>query len=105
MAAFWTGAELLRLPLVISAPDPKENKSTYWGKSLRTARSGDCNESVLAFRGKPFAGSHGALPDFLVRIIGADDGEKMAPLCHKFGIAGKTAIRSSPATRVVGSKI
>jgi hypothetical protein len=54
-------------------------------------RSGDCNESVLAFRSKPFAGSLGALPDFLIRFFGAGDGEKMAPLCRKgCGIEGLT---------------
>jgi len=34
--------------------------------------SGDCNESVPAFRSNPLAGSLGGLPDIRVWIVGAD---------------------------------
>ena len=44
------------------------------------ARGRDRSESVPAFRSKPFAGSLGGLPDGLIRIVGADDGEEAVSL-------------------------
>jgi hypothetical protein len=44
--------------------------------SSQSARSRDCNDLALSFHSKPLAGSLGGLPDFLIGIIGADDGEE-----------------------------
>ncbi len=43
---------------------------------LSSARSRDCNDLALSFHSKPLAGSLGGLPDFLIGIIDADDGEE-----------------------------
>ena len=43
---------------------------------LSSARRRDCNDLALSFHSKPLADSLGGLPDFLIGIIGADDGEE-----------------------------
>jgi hypothetical protein len=49
-------------------------------EGLKTARSGDCNNSVIALRGKPFKGSFSGLPYEYVRIICTDDGKESLAL-------------------------
>ena len=44
------------------------------------AKGGDCNNSVIALRGKPFKGSFSGLPYDYVRIICTDDGKESLAL-------------------------
>ena len=45
-----------------------------------SANSGDFSESVPALRSKPLTSPLGWLPDLLIRIVGADDGEEAVAL-------------------------
>jgi len=45
-----------------------------------SARSGDCNKSIITLSSKPFTGSFGGLPYDCARIICTDDGEESLAL-------------------------
>jgi len=45
-----------------------------------SARNGDCNNSVIALRSKPFKGSFSGLPYDFLRIICTDDGKESLEL-------------------------
>ena len=60
--------------------------------------SGDCSESVPAFCSKPFAGSLGWLPDFLIWIVSANDSEELITLT---GLPSLLASADWSETRII----
>ena len=65
---------------------------------LRSARRGDCSESVPALCGIPFAGILDGPPNSLVWIIGADNGQKSVSLP---GLPGLLAREDRSEARIV----